>query len=198
MYRLIESIRIIDGVPLNIRYHNQRFNESRQRLFKTSKTLQLENSIRIPETFNKGEVKCRIIYGKTIEQVEFEYYKFHAVHSLKLVFVQNFKYEFKFEDRTSIELLKSNRGTEDDVLIINNGFLTDTSICNIVLWNGREYHTPSLPLLKGTMRAKYLENKLITEKDLKIDDLRNYITIHLINAFLEPGRCTVPVGQVVE
>ena len=38
---------------------------------------------------------------------------------------------------------------QDEILITRNGLLTDTSIANIALFNGKEWHTPKHPLLKG-------------------------------------------------
>ena len=34
---------------------------------------------------------------------------------------------------------------QDEILITRNGLLTDTSIANIALFNGKEWHTPKHP-----------------------------------------------------
>ncbi len=49
----------------------------------------------------------------------------------------------------------------DDILIIRDGLLTDTSICNVALWNGTSWITPARPLFSGTMRAYLLDKGLV-------------------------------------
>ena len=51
-------------------------------------------------------------------------------------------------------------------LIVKDGYLTDTSIANIALYDGYTWFTPAHPLLRGTKRAELLNKQLIVEKDI--------------------------------
>ena len=60
------------------------------------------------------------------------------------------------------------RQDKDDILIVKNGLLTDTSIANIALYDGNDWYTPLHPLLKGTKRAELLDKGVLKEKEIKI------------------------------
>ena len=59
------------------------------------------------------------------------------------------------------------RQDKDDILIVKNGLLTDTSIANIALYDGNDWYTPLHPLLKGTKRAELLDKGVLKEKNKK-------------------------------
>ena len=84
----------------------------------------------------------------------------------------------------------------DDVLIVRHGLLTDTSIANIALWNGCEWHTPAQPLLAGTQRRYLLDTGQIKETDIPVASLGNYRHIRLFNALIPFGEVELPVGQI--
>ena len=94
MYRLIETIKIIDGTPQNLEWHNLRMSKSSELL--NSVKLYL-NSIdfNIPETFKKGIVKCRVTYSNRIEKIEFEHYIYKRVNSFKIIFDNEIEYSHK-------------------------------------------------------------------------------------------------------
>jgi len=62
--------------------------------------------------------------------------------------------------------------------------IRDTTIANIAVFDGLKWFTPKNPLLCGTQRAKLLENKIITEKDIKIKDFKNIVSFAIINALI--------------
>ncbi len=68
--------------------------------------------------------------------------------------------------------------------MIKEGLLTDTSIANIAIYDGKQWITPKSPLLKGTFRAMMLEKQLLLEKDVKIKDIKNAQGFALMNALL--------------
>lgn len=77
------------------------------------------------------------------------------------------------------------------MLIVRNGRLTDTSIANVALWNGTEWHTPSFPLLKGTHRQRLLDEGRIVERDITVDDLSLYSRVRLFNAMISFGEIEI-------
>jgi 4-amino-4-deoxychorismate lyase len=72
----------------------------------------------------------------------------------------------------------------DDILIVKDGLITDTSIANIAIYDGFKWITPKKPLLRGTQRAKLLKDKLIIEKDIKVKDMKNTVRFAIMNALL--------------
>ncbi len=70
----------------------------------------------------------------------------------------------------------------DDILIVKNGIITDTSFSNIAFFDGKQWKTPKSPLLKGTCRERLLCEQKIFEKDINLNDLSNYKCYKLINA----------------
>ena len=80
------------------------------------------------------------------------------------------------------------RGEADEVVIIRNGLLTDTSYSNIALFDGRHWVTPRQPLLRGTMRQSLLDAGVLTEQDIKAEDWSSYRRVSLINAMMPLGR----------
>ena len=179
-----------------MKWHNIRFNKSRLNLFGVLKEIDLSEHIVVPEKYKTSEVKCRIRYSKDIEIIEFEPYIFRPVTSLKLVNGDSISYGYKFSDRSSLLQIHSERGEYDDIIIVKNGFIKDSSYTNLVFREGQNYVTPASPLLCGTKRAKLLSDSTILEKEIKKGDLKNFEEVHLINAFLDLGRCVIPCNRI--
>ena len=95
-----------------------------------------------------------------------------------------------------LDSLFTRRGEADDILIVRNGLLTDTSIANIALWDGRQWHTPTRPLLKGTRRAELLDNGILTEHDIPVEKIWTYRKIRLFNAMLHFGEIELPCADI--
>jgi len=184
MSLLFETIRVTDGVLQNLEYHNYRLNESRKALFDAPDLIYLEQCIHVPAIYTKGLFKCRVKYSMQIEDISFEAYSTRLVRSLKLVEDNSISYSYKFSNRDHLSELLLKKGNCDDILIIKNGFITDTSYSNIVFFDGYRWYTPLSPLLPGTMRRHLLVNKLISEAEIKVTDLNNYHQARLINAML--------------
>ena len=131
-----------------------------------------------------GLFKCRIIYSEQIEKVEFIPYSIPKINKLKMVFDDQISYTYKFLNRTSIEKLYNLKGNHDDVLIVKNGLITDTSYANIIFYNGTEWLTPEKPLLKGTQRVALLEKEMIKTADIRPVDLIHFKKARLLNAMI--------------
>ena len=84
-----------------------------------------------------------------------------------------------------VEALRALRGNQDDVLIVRNNLLTDTSIANVALEKEGVWYTPRTPLLKGTKRALLLEQGVLTECDIPSDEISSYSHIALFNAMID-------------
>jgi len=148
-------------------------------------SINLKSMIEVPDIASTGVFMCRVIYGTEVGKIEFIRYKAKIVETLKLVIDNGIDYRFKFSDRTRLEKLRSRKGDCNEILIVKNGFITDTSYSNIVFFNGKSWLTPDQPLLKGTMRAALLEKGKIKTAQIKTDDLYKFTKFKLINAMMD-------------
>lgn len=189
MCRFIETIRIEGGKVWNLSCHNARMNTTRKRVWGNCPALSLEDILK-PEPWQE-RTRCRVVYGENIEEVVYIPYTIRQVSSLKLEPCDDIAYELKSADRSMLDKLFALRGEKDDILIVKNGRITDTSIANVALWNGTEWHTPSFPLLKGTQRQFLLDRKQIIETDISVENLSSYSRICLFNAMIPFGEITL-------
>src|SRR5690606_37296271 len=113
-----------------------------------------------------GLYKCRIVYDDRSMQTTFTPYQARPVHTLKIVEDDGIVYDFKFSDRGAIERLFARRGPCDDILIVRDGHVTDSSIGNVVFGRSGSWYTPSRPLLKGVTRQRLLNEKKILAAEI--------------------------------
>ncbi len=179
MSLFFESIKIQDGVIYNLKYHNLRVKKTLHDIYGIKKDIDLKKYITPPKN---GLYKCKIIYNENIQNISYSQYHLKLPKSFKLVNA-NIEYSYKKVDRKDIEnLLK--KDTAEEIIIYHDNLLKDTSIANIAIYDGLKWFTPKRPLLKGTQRAKLLENKIIFEKDLSIKDLKKSTKFAIINAMI--------------
>jgi 4-amino-4-deoxychorismate lyase len=185
MYPLLETIKTENGALQNLKFHQKRFDRSRLEFLGLKDPLHLNSVIKIPDVAKHGIFKCRVTYGKTIGKFEFVAYRPKPVKSLEVVMDNQIEYNYKFTDRTHLKKLLLQKGECDDILIVKNGLITDTSYSNIVFYDGTCWVTPDRPLLRGTMRESLLESGKIKSERIKIDDLQRFSKFALINAMLD-------------
>lgn len=197
MSLLLESIRVDEGRFFNLPFHERRLNASRRELFGAAEPVDLSASLSIPHRCRAGLFKCRVLCDDRIRRVEFEAYTRRAVRSLKLVHDDAISYSHKTEDKSAFARLLELREERDDILIVKNGLLTDTSFSNIALFDGSRWHTPASPLLRGTKRAQLISEGILVEEYLTTEDLRRFTSVSLINAMLDLGDTVIPCDAIV-
>ena len=159
-------------------------------------SINLNDALTIPLSFQKGLVKCRVLYASSIEKIEFHSYKICPIHSLKIVHDNTIGYTYKTENRTALTQLFQQRANFDDIMIVKNGLITDSYYANLVFDDGQQFFTPRYPLLKGVRRASLLQDKSIQEADIHLEDIAQFEKVHLINAMMKLGECTVKVQNI--
>jgi 4-amino-4-deoxychorismate lyase len=159
-------------------------NDARRTLFNSQKDIDLQTLLAVPENCRSGVFKCRVEYSHDIYRIEFCPYKIRKIETLQLVTDNEINYQFKYRDRTRLEELIKQTDA-DDILIVKNGFITDTSFSNIIFFDVNKWITPSSPLLQGTKRKELLKKGMIWEKDIHQKDINNFTKAKLINAMLD-------------
>ena len=185
MYPLVESMKLKDGLIQNLEYHQSRLNRSMDELFPEIKKINLNSEISIPEIYTSGIFKVRVLYRQTIDQIEIGPYDFRSIQSLKVVYHESIDYHLKYTDRQILQELYAKRSDCDDIIIVKNGFVTDSFAGNLLFLDGIKWFTPTTPLMKGTKRQLLLEQGLIVEKEIREKDIRNYQKVGLINAMID-------------
>lgn len=197
MSLLIESIKLVDGKFFNLSYHQERVSRSIESLFPSCEVLQLSQLLGTKELPDKGWYKCRIVYDDVQAEVQFSPYKPRTIKRIKIVDGQNIEYPFKFADRSAIDRLFAMRGDCDDVLITVNGKVTDCSYSNVVFRKGSRWFTPDSPLLRGTMREQLVRENKAEVREIRIDDIRSFDSVRIVNALLEFDGPEVDVSDIV-
>jgi 4-amino-4-deoxychorismate lyase len=182
MCQLLETIKCLDGELMHLGYHQSRMNLARKAFFRTSGPISLKESIRVPQECSSGVHRCRVIYSGNIDKTEFLPWQFRPINSLRLVEDNKVDYRYKFTNRNHLEQLFDMRGNCDDVLIVKNGFITDSFTANAVFFDGKKWWTPDTPLLPGTQRARLIYEKQIYVCSITPADLHKYRKAGLINA----------------
>jgi 4-amino-4-deoxychorismate lyase len=185
MSQIIESIRIENKQLQNIGLHNERFQKARKSMFNETDLIKIEAHIKVPSDISNNRYKCRVTYdGNNLLYTIKPYYQ-RPVHSLRIVHIDHIDYPIKTDNRQQLDKAFAMRNGCDDIIIVKKGFITDAWAANIILFNGKEWHTPSTPLLKGTQREYLLREKQISVQTINEGDLKFYSKIKLINAMID-------------
>jgi len=193
--KFVETIKIRDGAICDLERHALRFAETSEKFFGVKNALLPDFKKLIP--VRGGLFKARIVYGEKIERVEVLPYEFKRLNSLKLLEAEPFAYAYKSLERNRFEALYAQRGTCDEIIISINGRVCDTSYSNLAFFDGKRFWTPSTYLLNGTKRRKLLEKGKIFEREIKAADIKNFESVHLINAMIDiEDGVSVPVSEV--
>ncbi len=182
MSQLFETIKCCDGKLFNMEFHQARFEKSCREFFGFSTPVKLIERIEIPDFAKTGLFRCRVTYSKKIEKIEFIPHQYREIKSLKLIEDNEIDYRFKFDNRERLNRLFEQRGACDDIIIVKNGLITDSSYANIIFFDGIRWWTSDSPLLPGTQRAKLLSENKISVCRITHEDIAKYKKAGLINA----------------
>lgn len=195
MYRLFETIKCNDGKLFNMEFHQARFEKSSVEYFGIQSDINLHEYIEIPDFAKTGLFRCRVTYSRVtystqIEKIEFIPHHYREIKSLKLIEDNNIDYGLKYTNRERLNLLFEKRGFCDDIIIVKNGRITDSTFANIVFFDGEKWWTPDTPLLPGTQREKLLVSGKIFECPITLKDISKYSKAGLINAMNDLNEMT--------
>ncbi|MEA3512895.1 MAG: aminotransferase class IV [Campylobacterota bacterium] len=129
--------------------------------------------------------KCKVTYTKNgISDIKYDLYTPKDISSLKIIYDDNISYKYKYTNRNHINNLYDKKDNADDIIIIKNGFVTDTSIANIAIYQNDTWWTPKYPLLEGTTKKRLLATGFLKEKNITLSELLNCKKIALMNAMI--------------
>jgi 4-amino-4-deoxychorismate lyase len=176
---------VVNGKLINLKWHQNRFEASYFKFYKELTNIKLNKVIQVPDEHSNGLVKLRFLYNKTDCFCQFDTYEKKSIKTLKLVENNDINYSLKFVDRSKLQELLKQKDKADEILIVKNGLITDTSFTNIAFFDGSQWFTPQFPLLHGTARARLLFEKKIIAKSIRMEDLSSYQYFKLFNAMID-------------
>lgn len=171
-----ETIKCDDYEVFNLEYHQKRI----------AKTVGLNiNLSEYVYPISNKLLRCKLIYDETgIQEVNYFEYKKRDIKTFKLVYDENIEYSKKYLDRGNLDELYAKKEDCDDIIIIKDGLLSDTSIANIAIFYENRWLTPTKPLLEGTTRARLIKHGQIIEKDISVQMLKKCEKFALMNAMI--------------
>lgn len=133
-----------------------------------------------------GLLAAKLIYTDCGEFVSVEYrdYAPRIPRSFALV-RQNGRYERKYLERDWIDAIFTTRGACDDVIIVQNNLVLDSTRANMAIFCDGLWLTPARPLLAGTTRERYLKMGLLREFDITTQMLKSASKIAVMNAMID-------------
>lgn len=172
-----ETIKCFDNEVFNLSYHTKRVVDT------IGLNLNLQDYIYPPSS---KLYRCKLIYNEyEILDVQYFEYKKREIQSFKIVFDDNIEYSKKYLNRENLNNLFLKRDNADEIIIIKNKFVTDTSIANIAIFDGTNWLTPKTPLLEGTTKNRHLTESLLIQKDISVQMLKEAKKIALMNAMID-------------
>lgn len=176
-----ETIKIQNGEIFNLDYHNTRMNKTRKDIFNENIDIDLKKYIK---PIKSDIMKCRVLYERNILSIAYTPYIKREISSFQIIYDDEINYDYKSNNRSMIDKLFDKKGQNDEILLIKNTLLTDTSIANVAIFCDKTWITPRLPLLNGTMREYMLKSNLLTLEDIDLNMLKKAKKIALINSML--------------
>ncbi|MFW3425319.1 aminotransferase class IV family protein [Aliarcobacter butzleri] len=174
--KYFETIKCEDFEVFNLDYHQKR----------VANTIGL--NINLQEYINpisEELLRCKLIYDENgVVDVLYFPYKKREIKSFKIIFDNEIEYSKKYLNRAKLDELYEKKDDCDEVIIIKNEIVTDTTIANIAIFYENSWITSKNCLLGGTTRARLLEEKKMFEKDITLDMLKNASKVALMNAMI--------------
>lgn len=181
MSRFIESIKVEDQKIFLTELHQKRMNETFSHFGKECK-IDINSKFKSLEHDEDGLYKFRIEYDlENNFKTQIVPYAISEHDDFELIIDNEIDYSFKSADRTQFQKLKNDSGA-DEIIIIKENQITDTSYSNILFLKDKVWFTPKDYLLNGVMRQSLLASKKIKETEITLDNIKGFSHFQLINA----------------
>lgn len=181
MSQFIESIKVEDQELFLLEFHQKRVNETFAHFGKEG-SIDLAKIFKNLEHDEDGLYKMRLIYDLDKRfRTQMIPYAIPEIQDFQLVKNNSYDYSFKFEDRKELEKMKM-KSKAEEIIIVKNNHITDTSFSNILFQKGKDWFTPTTYLLNGVQRQNLLKKKKIKEAEITMQNIKEYSHFQLINA----------------
>ncbi|KMQ69660.1 aminodeoxychorismate lyase [Chryseobacterium sp. FH2] len=181
MSQFIESIKVEDQEIYLLEFHQKRVNQTFAH-FGREGSIDLEKIYDHLDHDEDGLFKLRIGYDLDKKvRTQMIPYAIPEIQDFQLVENNSFDYSFKFEDRKELEKMRI-KSKAEEIIIVKNNHITDTSFSNILFLKGKDWFTPKTYLLNGVQRQHLLKQKKIKETEITLQNIKQFSHFQLINA----------------
>jgi 4-amino-4-deoxychorismate lyase len=181
MSQFIESIKIEDQEIFLLEFHQKRVDQTFSHFGKEG-SIDIAKIYKHLEHDEDGLYKLRIIYDLDQKvRTQMIPYAIPQIEDFQLVENNSYDYSFKFEDRKELEKMKM-KSKAEEIIIVKNNHITDTSFTNLLFLKGKDWFTPSSYLLNGVQRQNLLKHKKIKETEITLQNIKQFTHFQLINA----------------
>jgi 4-amino-4-deoxychorismate lyase len=181
MSQFIESIKIEDQEIFLLEFHQKRVDQTFAHFGKEG-SIDIAKIYKHLEHDEDGLYKLRIIYDLDKKvRTQMIPYAIPEINDFQLVENNIYDYSFKFEDRKELEKMKM-KSKAEEIIIVKNNHITDTSFTNLLFLKGKDWFTPSSYLLNGVQRQNLLKHKKIKETEITLQNIKQFTHFQLINA----------------
>ena len=195
MSQFIESIKVEDQKLFNLALHQNRVNETFKN-FGTENPIDLDKIFKDLEHDEDGLYKLRIVYDLNSKFVaKMIPYAYSEINKFALVENNTYDYSFKFEDRKTFDLMK-NKAKSDEIIIVKNNHITDSSYGNLLFLKGKQWFTPNTCLLNGVQRQSLLKSKIVKETEINLQNLKEFSHFQMINAMIGFEEIIYPIEVI--
>lgn len=196
MSQFIESIKIEDKEIFNFELHQKRIDETFKHFGKEN-LLDLDKIFKDLEHDEDGLYKLRIVYDLNSKFTTGVIpYAYSTINQINLVENNTLDYSFKFEDRKIFDMIK-NKAKSDEIIIVKNNHITDSTYANLLFLKGKQWFTPNTFLLNGVQRQALLKSKKVKETEINLQNLKEFSHFQLINAMIGFEEIIYPI-EIIE
>lgn len=205
MYRFLETM-LWDGSRIKyLNYHLDRIIHSLEfdskKDFKTAHTRfqEIQDIIHEYAFPLNDSSRVRILYDSDGFEIEVLKFAPSFPGSFKCIEIDPaFDYSFKYANRERLDHAFENRGEADEVILLKNGWVTDTSKANLAFRKNGIWYTPYFPLLAGTTWKRLIRERAILPRPIHIDQVNLFDSLRSFNALHEfQDSPIIPVSKII-
>ena len=199
MHQFLETICITNGSPQHLEWHQRRVDATLKNFYPAHQhSWDLEACIDIPSEFQTGITRCRILYDAHTISIHYFHYNRQRIETLKLIDIPTgFDYGYKYADRKVLEDLFAKKDDRDDILMVREGWITDTSIANIAFKANERWYTPSMPLLAGTTWKRLVSRGILIPRPINQKEIMIFDSFKVFNALNDFDTAVeIPVSNI--
>jgi 4-amino-4-deoxychorismate lyase len=195
IYPYFESIKLRDGQiylwPLHAERMERTIYDHHHKKIEWAPLLKALTSV--PK---KGLYKLRIEYNAGHFTIAFHSYHPRHIKKLYAIETHDLMYSYKYTDRTMLEKYTALLSASEDIVIIRQGQVTDSSYSNLAFFDGSHWYTPLTCLLEGVKRKDLISRGILIPTILAVHDLHRFSKLSLINAMLDLDELSVPIENL--
>ena len=177
----LETIKAVDGEIFHLSFHQKRL----ESVLRSLGAREFPSLLQLLNPPKKGLYRCRVLYTSDSIEVSYHLYVQREIHTLKLIYDDSIVYDKKYTNRDKLNALFALKDGADDILIVKNRLVTDSSIANIAFYDGKKWVTPQTPLLEGVTRERLLQERRIFKQNIYVGDLPRFTKVALLNAMID-------------